>query len=86
MLSGKPIKNEHEEATESNPCPYQSSGLERGKDRQSFWFQYSLFTLLGTQIQGLVEQLLSVTAARNFCFVYIYICITNFTFFPYMNL
>lgn len=32
MLSGNPIKNEHEEATVSKPRPYQSSGLERGKD------------------------------------------------------
>lgn len=73
MLSGNPIKNEHEEATVSKPCPYQSSGPERAKDRQLFSLQYSLFILLGTQIQGLVEQLLSLTAASNFCFVYIYV-------------
>lgn len=33
MLSGNPIKNEYEETTVSKPCPYQSSGLERRKDR-----------------------------------------------------
>lgn len=32
MLSGNPIKNEHEEATVSKPRSYQSSGLERVKD------------------------------------------------------
>lgn len=52
MLSGNPMANEHKGTAVSKTCQYQSSGLDRGKECQSFWPQYSLFTLLGTQIQS----------------------------------
>lgn len=81
MLPGNPTENEHEETAVSKTCQCQPSGLERGKGCQSFGPQYSLFTLLGTQIQSPEEQPLSLPADPqknksqeiNFCFIYIYV-------------